>query len=228
MFPTVYDEVFEDVSSELENDKIEDRILKNWVTILAAYQTLEPVIGVSMPSRMFHDICLEGIRNQNKETKTNSELGDFWSMLQFLYGEGDFLDECDFKIVYMTELKTDIGMMEFKDPQPILFVQQTRIFQLYKMKSKAAGDESLPVGTLKHYIQNSRAYRGARLQRFYKTKKGERMIDVDKPTKRDGTPNWLIHSQRSYCFDYKLIKGMYGINLEGVIDNDDMEEDEPF
>lgn len=54
------------------------------------------------------------------------------------------------------------------------------------------------------------------------------MIDVDKPTKRDGTPNWLIHSQRSYCFDYKLIKGMYGINLEGVIDNDDMEEDEPF
>ena len=228
MFPTVYDEVFENVSAELENDKIEDRILKNWVTILAAYQTLEPVIGVSMSSRMFHDICLEGIRNQNKETKTNSELGDFWSMLQFLYGEGDFLDECDFKIVYMTELKTDIGMMEFKDPQPILFVQQTRIFQLYKMRSKAAGDESLPVGTLKHYIQNSRAYRGARLQRFYKTKKGERMVDVDKPTKRDGTPNWLVHSQRSYCFDYKLIKGMYGINLEGVIDNDEMEEDEPF
>lgn len=122
-FPSMYDQTFDLVSRRLKNDPIEDRILKNWVTVLAVYRTLEMELGINLSSQDLLNICVDGIKNQSRETKSNSELGSFWNVIQFLVSEGELVDECDYKIKNVRKFSSSkIKNAEWQENRTVLYL----------------------------------------------------------------------------------------------------------
>lgn len=225
-FPAMYDQTFDLVSRRLKNDPIEDRILKNWVTVLAVYRTLEMELGINLSSQDLLNICVDGIKNQSRETKSNSELGSFWNVIQFLVSEGELVDECDYKIKSVRKFSSSkIKNAEWQENRTVLYLQKSRVFMLYKMRERSAGDNIIPDESLKYYLEQSRAFLGEKNVCYYVSKNGEKVVAPD--YMGQGPPKYQRTTQRSYCFDYNILKSVYGINLfSRQDDGNDYDEDE--
>lgn len=225
-FPAVYDQTFDIVSRKLENEPIEDRILKNWVTPLAVYRTLEMLLDIGLPSQQLLDICTEGIKNQSRETKTNSEMGSFWNVIQFLASEGDLVADCDYKIKNVrTFSSSTVKKAEWQENRTVLCLQKTRVFMLYKMRERSAGDNVIPEESLKYYLEQCRAFLGEKNVRYFVSVKGIKQIEPGSTPDQYGRMRYQHTTQRSYCFDYNMLKALYGLNLQDKEEEDTMEED---
>lgn len=224
-FPGVYDETFDIVSTKLENDPIEDRILKNWVTPLAVFRALEMRLGIRMSPQELLDICIDGIRNQSKETKTNSELGNFWNVIQFLAMDGEITEDCDYKVKAVRNFESSTMNSEWRENRTVLYIQKSRIFMLYKMRERSAGDNIIPEESLKYYLEQSRAYLGEKSTRFYVTVKGQKVVEPNSVPDSQGRYRYQQSVQRCYCFDYDMLKRIYGLHLPTASDKMDETED---
>lgn len=219
-FPAVYDQTFDIVSRRLENEPIEERVLKNWVTPLAVYRTLEMELGINLQSQEFLNICVEGIKNQSKETKTNSELGGFWNVIQYLVSEGELVDECDYNIKSVRKFNSStVKNAEWQENKNVLFLQKSRVFMLYKMRERSAGDNVIPEESQKYYLEQSRAFLGEKNARYIMSKNDEKVIEPCTSC-TNGKPKYQHTTQRSYCFDYNILKSVYGINFYSKLDKD--------
>lgn len=223
-FRNSYDLTYQEVTHNLKEFAIEDRILMNWIAPLAVFRTIEPYIEVSITYKEMLKISIDGIKNQNSECKQNNELASFWNVVQFLASDGEFIDGGDFRIQYVRKLKTTTIDVEWRESRPVLYIQKSRIFILYKKNGKAVGDTVLPEGSLKYYLENSKAYLGEKTFRFDIYYKGILQYDRDKKNS-DGSLVRQTKVQRCYCFDYQELVKAFGINLEkNRIDDDIIEE----
>lgn len=84
---------------------------------------------------------------------------------------------------------------------------------LYKKHGKAVGDTLLPEGSLKYYLENSKAYLGEKNVRYDVYFKGVLQYDKDAKNK-DGSMVKKSTTQRSFCFDYLELVRAFDINLE--------------
>lgn len=223
-FHSVYDETFDIVSQKLENEPIEDRILKNWVAPLAVFRTLEMRLGIRMSPQELMDICVRGIKTQSRETKSNSELGGFWNVIQYLASEGDIAEDCDYKIQYKPKFKSTTVDTEWRDNKAVLYLQKSRVFMLYKMKSRSAGDNIIPEESLRYYLEQSRAFLGERSVRYTVCVKGQPQIEPGAIPDSHGRIRYQQSLQRSYCFDYDMLRRIHGIHLPTRTE-DDVEEE---
>ena len=153
-------------------------------------------------------ICVQGIRTQNGECKTNGELGNFWNVVQYLASEGDLIEGGDFIIKYCDHLKTDETEAEWETERPILFLQKSRIFNLYRKEGRQANEKVLPTDALRYYLQNHRSYLGHKVVRFDVYKKGAQQYEPGV-----GTTAKKTMTQRAFCFDYLTLTEQFGINL---------------
>lgn len=215
-FPSFYQQTLSEMSSKFEKMVIEDRILMNWVAPLAVFRILETYIDTSLSYKQMFNICVDGIKFQSAQCKQNNELAMFWSMVQFLVSEGEIIEGGDFRIEYVHHLKTDLCNELYDVAHPILFMQKTRLFMLYKKYGKAVGDTLLPEGSLKYYLENSREYKGEKHGiRYTVYHRGQVQLQkVGELTKEASTV------QRSYCFDYRKLVKLYNINFEKASDKD--------
>ena len=212
------------VGNALGIEKGEDRIMNNWCVPLAALRVLQKIIPTLTFDEMLQ-VTIEGIKKQNGECKTNGELGNFWNVVQYLASDGELIDGGDFFIRYCSKFKTDIINATWQTERPVLFLQKTRIFNLYRKEGRQANEKVLPTDALKYYLQNSRAYLGEKVARFDVYKKG--IIQYDHTRAAMGsTPPKLTMTQRAYCFDYDLLCETFGISLWTAPDQSD--SDEPF
>ena len=215
-FHGFYQQTLSDVSERMKDLAIEDRILMNWVSPLAILRCLESVLDTSLSYKDMLDVCVDGIRLQNAQCKQNNELANFWKVVMYLVGEGSLIDGGDYRVEYVHRLKTDIANKEWPVPQPVLYIQKSRLFMLYKKNGKAVGDSVLPEGSLLYYLEHSRAYLGY--------KKGVRFkvyhngVLQFKNSKDGNNPESKVFL--SYCFDYRMLEEDYGINLEIATDAD--------
>ena len=79
-------------------------------------------------------------------------------MVSYLQQDGEIFLESDFRIDYLSGLKTNkVKDLAFKQPRPILRMRTDRIFMLYKKFSKQVGDTALPTeaGGQKYYKKTS-------------------------------------------------------------------------
>lgn len=223
-FPLIYQKTLSDVNEALENELVEDRIMLNWVSPLAVLRCIETKINTSLSYKQMQEICVKGIRYQNSQCKQSNELAAFWEIVQYLTSEGEIHEGGDFRIEYLRRLKTDKVKVNWLETRPVLYVQKSRIFMLYKKNGKAVGDTLLPERSLKYYLENSREYLGEKPGVRYK-KYNHGMIE---PDRKDPSKEASV-VQRSYCFDYNMLADTYGINLEQATDKDGdtaREEDE--
>ena len=206
-----------DVMDKLDNMAIEDRILTNWIVPLAAYRTLANIIDVDMNYKEMVDISVEGIKYQNAQCSQNNELAAFWNMVVYLVNEGEMNEGGDYRIEYVRRLKTDMVKAIWEETKPVLYLQKSRLFMLYKKHAKMVGDATLPEASLKYYLKNSRAYLGEKKGvRFKVFKHG-----IPQTYIKDNIRRELSSVQRSYCFDYETLERDYKINLLQTDDTDD-------
>ena len=207
MWATAFRDVQHEVAEALGNDKGEDRIMNNWCVPLAAFRILQSLVPALSYKEMLK-ICVQGIRIQNGECKTNGELGNFWNVVQYLASEGDLIEGGDFIIKYCDHLKTDETEAEWETERPILFLQKSRIFNLYRKEGRQANEKVLPTDALRYYLQNHRSYLGHKVVRFDVYKKGMQQYEPGV-----GTTAKKTMTQRAFCFDYLALTEQFGINL---------------
>ena len=211
-FPVLYEKTMMEVNAKFEEKEkvIEDRILMNWVSPLAVFRCLESYLDTELSFKQMMKLCVEGIEFQNAQCRQNNELANFWNMVQYLVSEGEIIEGGDYRIVYLHRLKTNSTDQTWKEEKPILYIQKTRLFMLYKKHGKAVGDTLLPEASLKYYLEHSREYYGEKNGIRY-TVYHHGVIQLQK----GGTPGAEASVvQRSYCFDYNVLVEKYNINLE--------------
>ncbi|MCI7497603.1 MAG: DNA primase [Prevotella sp.] len=219
---TAFHETQTIVANALGREKGEDRIMNNWCVPLAALRVLQGIIPTLTYDDMLR-VTIEGIKKQNGECKTNGELGTFWYVVQYLASEGDLIEGGDFFIRFYSKFKTDIINAIWKSERPVLFLQKSRIFSLYRKEGRQANEKVLPTDALKYYLQNSKAYLGEKVARFDVYKKGILQYDHAKMGANNSAPK-LTTTQRAYCFDYALLCETFGISLWASSDQEDCEE----
>lgn len=203
-----------EIDACFEGERIEDRIKNNWLIPLATLRTLDGVLGISLHYDQMLPIAVEGIRRQNAECKSNNELADFWRMVKFLLSEGEIVNEGDFCIKHVSQLKTNIVQTEWPAGKRVLFLQKSRIFKLYKRANKMTDETALPEASLKYYLEKSREFLGEKSSvRFKCFMKGgvPKYASSQVPGLK---PSQLTEVQRAYCFDYDMLVKNYQINLE--------------
>ena len=174
-------------------------------------------------------MTLDGIIRQNAECKSNNELANFWNVVSYLQQDGEIFIEGDYRIEYLNRFKSSLIKIEqvYQEPKSILMMRKNRIFMLYKKFGKQVGDSILPEGSLMYYLENSKEYMGKKISgRFKNSQHG---IEVQKmettPTggvsyKKTSTPDVAL------CFDYRMIRETYNINLEVEVEGRETEEED--
>ena len=218
-YASMFREVQKAVNAELSGQRCEDRIVNNWCVPLAALKVLQDVVP-TLPYDTLFQIIIEGIRKQSAECKTNGELGSFWNTVQYLASEGILIDTGDYTIKYLTSLKTDAVDCSWGVEKPILYMQTTRVFNLYRKEGRQAAEKVLPIDALKYYLANNAAYLGKKNVRLYVFKNGYQQLDSLRKDK-SGNPVKLTKIYLCLTFDYKKLVDQFGINL--VIGNGTVE-----
>ena len=219
-FHTFYEQTMSDLNINLHDMVVEDRILLNWLSPLAVFRCLESSLSISLSYKQMMAISVQGITRQNSECKQNNELAAFWNMVQFLASDGEIMESGDYRIDYLRRLKTDTVNINWAETKPVLYIQKSRIFMLYKKHGKAVGDTLLPEGSLKYYLEHSREYLGEKPGIRYKVFRKGQLIFDEKEKDAKGGPKEKSTVQRSYCFDYSMLCINYSINLECANESD--------
>lgn len=219
---TAFKETQTDVGNALGDAKGEDRIMNNWCVPLTALRVLQ----ICIPNLSYDDmlrVIVDGIRKQNAECKTNGELGGFWNTVQYLVSDGELIDGGDFFIRFLNHLKTDVVDVCWTERRPVLFLQKTRVFNLYRKEGRQTNDKVLPTDALRYYLQNSTAYLGEKVARFDVYKKGSPVYDTTKSA-TNKPPTRVTSAQRAYCFAYDRLVQIFAISLGDPYDD----SEDPF
>ncbi len=214
-FPAMYNATSSDVTNRLGDEICESRIINNWTTVAAAFRTLENSLEWPFTYKEVLDIAVEGIRRQNKECKSNNEIASFWNVIAFLQQEGQLIRDSDFKIEYVSRLKTTKAQIEFGMIKSVLLLRRGKAFQLYKRFAKQCGETPLPEGSLKYYLENSKEFLGIKQSVRFKTTIGGREQMTQDPMTQQMAP--VSQIDMALCFDYDALSANQEITLETEI-----------
>lgn len=214
-FAAMYNATSSDVMNRLGNEICESRIINNWTTVAAAFRTLENSLEWPFTYKEVLDISIEGIKRQNKECKSNNEIASFWNVIAYLQQEGQLVMDSDFKIEHRSQLKTTKATIEFAKIKSILLLRRGKAFQLYKRFAKQCGENPLPEGSLKYYLENSKEFLGIKQSVRFKTIIGGREQMKENPMTQQMQP--LSQIDMALCFDYELLAANHEITLETEI-----------
>jgi hypothetical protein len=200
-FYRVFDLVLRDIFKELEHSGIEDRILKSFCSILAAYKSLEKKLSLNMEYDNLRSIAIKAIKDQNSQISNSNELSMFWETIEALFDENQITDRWHFKIDMCESLKLRNNQtFQLKPSVNVLKIKFATIYKSYATHSKRSGQSVLPNTTLKYYLENSPAFLGVEKSTRFSLK--EFSNDENKFIEKHQVTT-------SYCFDYAKL----GINL---------------
>lgn len=226
-FPSYFNLTNSEIMTLLGEEICESRIVNNWCTIAAAFRTIEKEIDVPFPYEEILEICVDGIKRQNKECKSNNEIAAFWNVISFLQQEGKLNMDGDYRINYEKIFKTNKGNFENDKPKPMLLLRKNRAFQLYKEAANRCGEKPLPESSLKYYLENSKEYLGIKNSVRFKVFVNGQEKQVNDPAANRFVSTTMI--DQAMCFDYEMLMTNMGINLEidGPVKRNS-EDDLPF
>ena len=123
--------------------------------------------------------------------------------MQYLIAQGDVIEGGDFRIKYLTFFKSDkVTGMQFQSAHPILFLQKSRVFKLYRQSGKNMGDNVIPEESLKYYLEHSKAFLGEKNVRYDIYSKGNPVFTKSSDG-RSNVPETSV--QRSYTASTMLV-----------------------
>lgn len=216
-FVSNYNAAFADIEVSLDGQSVEDRIYRNWVIPLAIFRTLSGVIDVRFDYKEMLRICVDGIVRQNGVCKSTNELASFWQVVDYIHQNGEIFNEADYRIKYETSFKGK-GVTDkiiFRQQKPVLYLCTKRVMMLYKKNGKSVGESTLPVESLRHYLEISKEYIGTKTAVRFKNLSNH--IESTMPGKTTDGQVKIQQTTRvdwALAFDYEQLVENYGINLE--------------
>ena len=215
-FKDAYTRVTHDIQNALTDTVVEDRILKNWIIPIAAFQCLQDRLDMPFTYQDILSVAIRGLVTQNGELKHNNEIATFWDIVNYLRQEGQVVMEADYRLQWDNKLKVDNSnyVQEFSSPKQILYLRYKRIFELYQIHGKKVGETLLPKSSLSYYLESSPAYLGKKRSfRFRNIIQGYTITSLTRGSdgiERNKTETIL---DQCYCFDYDKIVELFGVNL---------------
>lgn len=213
----------------IQNGKIiEDRIFRNWLIILSSYLTLKKKISVPWSEDQLLHQATTLMNRQNQETKKSNELSIFWSIVEFLSNDGAIREEVDYKIDYVNFLKTDTMNVHWSQHKQVLFINHSRLFQMYRVHGAKSKENILPLKTLEYYLMNSKEYLGRKGSVAFKVLNESGKIDETTQSSQDRGEEHRRKITTAMAFDYDLL--VNDINLTNSFTNvgQNPKEDLPF
>lgn len=221
-FRQSWEATMEDMNDRIRAYGIEDRTLRNWATVLAAFRTIESYLHLPFGYAEMLDICSKGCMEQNQVTKSNNEISGFWAIFDSLVSSSKCWYGVDYKIKITPKPKKFMGSNEyyqFESGKRYLFLNFNRPSMLYSKEVRESGSKGIPRDTLKYYLEHSREYIGTlKSERFY-------VIDTAGGFVRNGGNKSKPYM--AMVFDYEKIEELYGISLEVSMNNVD-EDEQPY
>ncbi len=204
-FYSNYDGILSELAHKLSNEGVEDRVLRNWATIIASFKTISQKIEVSFSADDLFKVCLKGIKNQARQSSRSDEIGIFWDVFESLFDHDIINSGWEFKIDYCDSVRTKARVINFSAPKHILKFKFSSIASLYSKHGRIMGVKTLPHDTLRTYLENHKYFVGV--------SKGERFQYIEY-SKEEGEN--LEHKQvtTAYCFDYSKLN----VNLEREVE----------
>jgi len=200
------DKVNDEFRKRIKNATIETRTYNNWLTVIAAYATLQEQLELPWSFEGMMDLCVKFMIEQNKETGRNDDLGKFWKTFQYLISSNQLHQDGDYKVIYATEatrrymengawLKEEV---KWKETKQLFYMSTSRVFSLYKTQCLHEGDKPLPESTIEYYLRNCDPF-------LFETKK-ESFKKIDPKTgyheKEDSSEKKKYTSTSALVFDF--------------------------
>lgn len=228
-FAPTFTLVRNEVSSRLSHEKIDSRILENWVCILTAFRVLETVINVPFSYAELFEICIKGLRYQQSQTDQTSETADFWSLLNSMHMVGKCIDKTHYVIKYLDTFQAEGSkkVERFGHTKKFLYLNWDAVKPLLSQRG-FANLMKMDAGALDNYLRTSPYYLGIKQQRFtVLTTQGYPDTVVEGGSM--GTPatrKVRVSRPRAMVFDYEALQAATNIDLETVVVADDEVEHE--
>lgn len=229
-YKPTYELTRREVKGRFKGVPIDDRILDNWVAALAAFRTLETFIDVPFTYAELFDICIEGLRHQNREAMKTSETSDFWEMVNAMHMAGKVFYDTHFAIRVQTSFTPQKGAkirQDFAAPKKLLFLNWPLIKELLRLRP-GLNQMKMELDALESYLRTSPQYLGPRQKKFVRlnAQGAPDVLFENNVRKTPRTATWAM------VFDYDALKAANNIDLEATFnaadDNDDEPEDEPM
>lgn len=83
-FRSSWEEAVDALNDRLRNWSVEDRTLRNWATLLAAFRAAGPGLDLPFTWEELLDIMTRMCGDQHRKTRQNGELSGFWEILEAL------------------------------------------------------------------------------------------------------------------------------------------------
>lgn len=217
-----------ELMNALSEDKIEDRVMYNWLAPLAAFHTVQTSLDLPYSYRELFDICVGGIRRQNEQLKQHSDIAVFWQLLDSNHMQGKIVDGSHFTIkcqpTFQPVRKEEI---EFGRPKKLLYLNLANVVATLAQRVNGV----LVVGKLdalsnESYLLTHPAYLGKRQERFVVLQPN------GQPEKRAVIKNGITEYKDvqvrplAMVFDYELLQESYELNLETVVSGQYLSEED--
>lgn len=169
-FPKCAQKAMQDLSNAT-GGVCETRLVMNWGILLASYLALENVLDFRMEYKITLSIFAEKLREQNKISKSSSEINVFWETVLTNVSNGKLRDEYDFAIKAVDEVKTETETKVFREKTYILYLNTAKVFDLYAETARGINENVIPRKSMKSYLENSSAYIGVQKGKRFKNDK---------------------------------------------------------
>ncbi len=156
MYMSNFEDTLRDFNSKLKGYAIEDRILRNTVSIATTFKMFsEKYIKMPFSYDDYQKIAIANIKEQSDFILNSREIQVFWDIYAVLFERGEILEGIDFRIETITELNTNKGLMKLPEPTMVLFMRMAKVYTSYATLGKTSGQSILPEATLKYYLGTS-------------------------------------------------------------------------
>ncbi len=221
-----YNAAMDDVLKYINKIDIEDRILKNWTVILAAFRILKDKIKLPFTYEKAVNIFTSLMQRQNKEVFAGNEVSDFWNIYQDLFSSGIIEEDYDFKVKFQTTIKLRARTIE--KPMQVLYINPIRIFNQYARTKREINEKKLPKDSLQYYIQTSEEFLGTVQFRFRKPIRNLQEKEVARDFNTPGSPKVLYDRPYAWAFNYDKLKEKMNIDLASYMESEKEYNENPF
>lgn len=203
-----------ELQDALGSEVIEDRIYRNWLILLAVYKSIERYIRMPFDYNDLLQVIKSGLVKQNAECKQNNELAGFWNTVNFLAQDGEIFIDSDYRIESNVKMSTNKIKWEGNTPRQFLLLRRSRVLPLYQKHGKMTGQSTLPDSALKHYLETSKEYLGAKNSVRFKSNingyEEKKMVGLEAKT--------ITRVDQAMVFDLEMLRNNYGIDLSVYTD----------
>ena len=212
-----YDAVLHEIETATNHAPLETRIVENWAKMLAIYRCVSDRLQLPFGYKDIFKICKDGLVTQNNMSGEGNEVAKFWETIMYLRANGDIYEEGDFLIKDFKKFKSDIIAEKiYPEAHPVLLLNTSRIFTLYKENARRTGDKIIPEDALREYMKNADYYLGkVKSVRFKSIVKG--IVEMR------GSVS-VSRVLQALAFDYNLLKERFSLNLDTTTSTDTVQE----